>query len=153
VRTLSLPRLAAALSAGVLALALSACGSDSTTGAGSTTTSSAGSSAGASAGSGGSSALSDATGAPVTATEADFSITLSSNSLTAGTYTFTVENTGKATHSLEIEGPGLSDAASDPVQGGETTTLTVTLQKGEYEVYCPIDGHRAMGMDTTLTVS
>jgi uncharacterized cupredoxin-like copper-binding protein len=141
VRTLSLPRLAAALSAGVLALALSACGSDSTTGAGSTTTSSAGS------------ASSDATGAPVTATEADFSITLSSNSLTAGTYTFTVENTGKATHSLEIEGPGLSDAASDPVQGGETTTLTVTLQKGEYEVYCPIDGHRAMGMDTTLTVS
>jgi uncharacterized cupredoxin-like copper-binding protein len=153
VRTLSLPRLAAALSAGVLALALSACGSDSTTGAGSTTASSAGSSAGAGAGSGGSSAASDATGTPVTATEADFSITLSSNSLTAGTYTFTVENTGKATHSLEIEGPGLADAASDPVRGGETTTLTVTLQKGEYEVYCPIDGHRAMGMDTTLTVS
>jgi uncharacterized cupredoxin-like copper-binding protein len=29
----------------------------------------------------------------------------------------------------------------------------VTLQAGTYEVWCPIGNHRAMGMDTTLTVS
>jgi uncharacterized cupredoxin-like copper-binding protein len=39
------------------------------------------------------------------------------------------------------------------VQGGGSTTMTVTLQPGEYEVFCPIGNHRAMGMDTTLTVT
>jgi uncharacterized cupredoxin-like copper-binding protein len=64
-----------------------------------------------------------------------------------------VENTGKATHSLTIEGPGGMDMTSDTVQGGRSTTMTVTLQAGRYEVYCPIGNHRAMGMSTTLTVS
>jgi uncharacterized cupredoxin-like copper-binding protein len=89
----------------------------------------------------------------VTAEEGDFFITLSSDTLSAGTYTFTVQNTGKASHSLTIEGPGGVDVTSDTVQGGESTTMTVTLQAGDYEVYCPIGNHRAMGMDTTLTVS
>ncbi|SDX83807.1 Uncharacterized copper-binding protein, cupredoxin-like subfamily [Modestobacter sp. DSM 44400] len=144
-RTLSRTRLAAGLSAGVLALTLSACGSDPATDAGSST---AGDTSPAT-----SSSSSDATGTTVTAEEADFSITLSESTLPAGTYTFEVTNTGDATHSLTIEGPGGIDMTSDTVQGGESTTMTVTLQPGEYEVYCPIGNHRAMGMDTTLTVS
>jgi plastocyanin len=144
----TLPRLAAGLSAGVLAFGLVACGSDSTSGNSSSAAESSGS-----AGTSPSGSSSDATGTTVTATEADFSITLSSSTLTAGPHTFTVENTGKATHSLTIVGPGGVDVTSDTVQGGESTTLTVTLQPGEYEVYCPIGNHRAMGMDATLTVS
>jgi plastocyanin len=152
--TFSLPRLLAGLSAGVLALtALAGCGSGSTGDTGSATdTGSSSSGAAPSSESGSSSGAADATGTPVTATESDFAIDLSDRELTAGTYTFTVTNAGKATHSLEIEGPGLSDATSDTLQGGQSTTLTVTLQPGEYEVYCPIGNHRAMGMDTTLTV-
>ena len=145
---LPLHRLAAGLSAGVLALALSACGSDtgnsSSAGASSGTSSSAATAASSSAA---------ATGTTVTATEADFSIKLSQSTLPAGTYTFTVDNAGKATHSLKIQGPGGVDMTSDKVQGGASTTMTVTLQPGTYEVYCPIGNHRAMGMDTTLTVS
>jgi plastocyanin len=151
VRTPTLRRLAAGLGAGVLAFGLAACGSDAS---GDTSSSVAGSSSSGTTSAGNSSSSSaDATGATVTATEADFSITLSSSTLTAGPHTFTVENTGKATHSLTIEGPGGVDVTSDTVQGGESTTLTVTLQPGEYQVYCPIGNHRAMGMDTTLTVS
>jgi plastocyanin len=65
----------------------------------------------------------------------------------------TVRNDGSATHSLTIRGPGGVDQTSDTVQGGGSTTMTVTLQPGEYEVFCPIGNHRAMGMDTTLTVT
>jgi uncharacterized cupredoxin-like copper-binding protein len=156
VRTVFLSRLAAGLGAGVLVLGLTACGSDSTTSAGSattTTSSAAGSSASASTAATSSAGASDTAGTTVTAEEGDFFITLSSDTLSAGTYTFTVQNTGKASHSLKIEGPGGVDVTSDTVQGGESTTMTVTLQAGDYEVYCPIGNHRAMGMDTTLTVS
>ena len=150
-----LPRLAAVASTGVLALALAACGGSSTSGASSssaavssaaatTASSTAGSTAGSTA---------EATGATVTAEEADFTVTLSSSTLPAGTYTFTVRNTGKATHSLTIEGPGGVDMTSDKLQGGQSTTMTATLQPGQYQVYCPIGNHRAMGMSTTLTVS
>ena len=95
----------------------------------------------------------DTAGTPVTATESDFAISLSSSTLAPGTYTFTVENTGNAPHSLAIAGPGLAATESETVRGGETTTMTVTLQSGEYEVWCPIGNHRAMGMETTMTVS
>jgi plastocyanin len=151
VRTPTLRRLAAGLSAGVLAFGLVACGSDSST----DSSSAAGSSAAdtSSAGTASSSASIDAAAATVTANEADFSIALSSSTLTAGPYTFNVENTGKATHSLTIQGPGGVDVTSDTLQGGQTTTMTVTLQPGTYQVYCPIGNHREMGMDTTLTVS
>jgi uncharacterized cupredoxin-like copper-binding protein len=30
--------------------------------------------------------------------------------------------------------------------------MTVTLQKGTYEVYCPVDGHKERGMQTKITV-
>jgi plastocyanin len=95
----------------------------------------------------------DTAGTPVTATESDFAISLSSSTLAPGTYTFTVENTGDAPHSLAIAGPGLAPTESETVPGGGTTTLTVTLPSGEYEVWCPIGDHRAMGMETTMTVS
>ena len=31
-------------------------------------------------------------------------------------------------------------------------TLTVDLKKGNYEFYCPVDGHKAAGMKGTVTV-
>lgn len=160
--TSPLPRLAAVACAGVLAVALAACGGSSTSGASSSsaagssaaaTTAAGSTAAGTASGSTASGSTADATGATVTAEEADFTVTLSSSTLPAGTYTFTVRNTGKATHSLTIEGPGGVHMTSDKLQGGQSTTMTATLQPGQYQVYCPIGNHRAMGMDTTLTVS
>jgi plastocyanin len=95
----------------------------------------------------------DTAGTPVTATESDFTISLSSSTLTPGTYTFTVVNNGRVPHSLAIAGPGLAETRSGTIRGGESTTMTVTLQGGAYDVWCPIANHRAMGMETTVTVS
>jgi plastocyanin len=154
VRRPSPRRLAAGLTVALPAFVLAACGSDPSSDTGShaghdeaAATSSAATSAGAP------SSAADAVGTALTATEADFSITLSSGSLPAGTYTVTVRNDGSATHSLTIRGPGGVDQTSDKIQGGGSTTMPVTLQPGEYEVFCPIGNHRAMGMDTTLTVT
>jgi uncharacterized cupredoxin-like copper-binding protein len=94
----------------------------------------------------------DQVGSEVTAEESDDSLTLSERTLTAGTHTFVVRNTGSAPHALTIEGPGGVDSTSGTVQRGRSTTLTVTLQAGEYEAYCPIGDDRAKGVATTLAV-
>jgi uncharacterized cupredoxin-like copper-binding protein len=92
-------------------------------------------------------------GTAITVDEADFKINLSTMTFTPGTYTFVVKNTGHASHALEIDCPGVEDRKSDTVSPGGSTRLTVTLQKGSYELYCPVDGHKGMGMDTHITVS
>ncbi|GAB3198338.1 hypothetical protein GCM10027261_25560 [Geodermatophilus arenarius] len=89
----------------------------------------------------------------VTATEGEMYIDLSESSLTPGEYTIEVVNEGNATHDLVVERDGQDVAASDTIGPGESTTLTVTLEAGEYVFYCSIGNHRAMGMATDVTVS
>ena len=69
----------------------------------------------------------------------------------AGTVTFTVTNDGQETHALEVEGNGVEEE-TDSIAAGESGTLTVDLEPGEYEFYCPIDGHREQGMEGELVV-
>lgn len=69
----------------------------------------------------------------------------------AGALTITVRNDGQATHALEIEGQGIEER-SDDIAPGESATLSVTLKSGKYEWYCPIGGHKQLGMDGTVTV-
>jgi uncharacterized cupredoxin-like copper-binding protein len=69
----------------------------------------------------------------------------------AGTYTFRLTNDGQVEHALEIEGQGIEEE-TDVIGSGETAELTVDLAEGEYEMYCPVDGHRDMGMEGTLVV-
>jgi plastocyanin len=92
-------------------------------------------------------------GQTITATEADFSITLDKDKLSAGTYDIDIVNKGHATHDLVVEKDGKNVAKSDIVAPGKSTTLTVTLQSGDYVFYCSIGNHRAMGMETTVSVS
>jgi plastocyanin len=70
---------------------------------------------------------------------------------TAGKVTFTVTNDGQETHALEVEGNGVEEE-TDSIAAGESGTLTVDLEPGEYEFYCPIDGHREQGMEGKLVV-
>jgi len=85
--------------------------------------------------------------------EVDFKINLSMTAFKAGSYTFMVKNSGQSTHALQIDGPGVQGRTSDTVAPGASTTLTVTLQAGSYELICPIDGHKSLGMDTHITVT
>ncbi|MGW2806953.1 cupredoxin domain-containing protein [Streptomyces sp. NPDC001450] len=91
-------------------------------------------------------------GTRVTVTETDYALKLSRTSFTPGTYTFVSDNAGKVTHALSIDGPGVEDARSKDVPPGHDGTVTVTLKKGTYEVYCPIDGHKQLGMDQHIQV-
>jgi plastocyanin len=69
----------------------------------------------------------------------------------AGKVTFTVTNDGQETHALEVEGDDVEEE-TDSIAAGDSGTLTVDLEPGEYELYCPIDGHREQGMEGKLVV-
>lgn len=91
-------------------------------------------------------------GTQVTVTETEYALKLSRTSFTPGTYTFTADNAGQAAHALEVEGPGVSEAQTKTIQGGQKATVTVTLKKGSYELYCPVGGHKGLGMDQRIEV-
>jgi uncharacterized cupredoxin-like copper-binding protein len=54
-------------------------------------------------------------------------------------------------HGIAIEGNGV-DQDGTIVQPGSMATVTANLKPGKYEFYCPFDGHKAQGMEGTLTV-
>jgi plastocyanin len=69
-----------------------------------------------------------------------------------GTYTFRAVNEGETVHALEVEGMGIEEETEE-FGPGESAELTVELtEPGEYELYCPVDGHRELGMEGTVTV-
>ena len=69
----------------------------------------------------------------------------------AGKVTIVLDNPSSLPHAVEIEGNGVEEE-SDTIGEGETTEVTATVKPGEYEYYCPVDGHKAGGMKGTLTV-
>jgi uncharacterized cupredoxin-like copper-binding protein len=92
------------------------------------------------------------TGTVINVDERDFTIELSTMELAPGTYTFVATNSGQTTHGLEIEGEGLEEETAD-IAPGDSASLTVTLEAGEYELYCPVDGHKDRGMELHITVA
>lgn len=94
-----------------------------------------------------------APGAPaaVRATLSEWKVELSQGTITAGTVTFTVTNAGTIPHAFEVEGQGI-ERETGVLQPGSSTTLTLTLKPGSYEVYCPVgeDSHKKLGMETHL---
>lgn len=75
--------------------------------------------------------------------------------LHAGPTTFVVHNVGEKTHSFKIEGPGIppDTLLAKPIPPDATAELQVTLQPGEYKVFCPIGSHEGKGMVRKLTVT
>ncbi len=88
----------------------------------------------------------------VKAVETDFHIALSKHSFAPGHYTFDAENKGHVTHSLEITGPGLKHPTTKNLSPGQSANLTVTFKNGAYDVFCPVPGHKALGMNVNLKV-
>jgi uncharacterized cupredoxin-like copper-binding protein len=80
---------------------------------------------------------------------------LSPNTITlskAGTYVFKGVNDGTITHGLAVKGQGVDQKIAS-IAPGSSGTLKVTLSKaGTYEIYCPVDGHKALGMKGEVTV-
>ena len=72
-----------------------------------------------------------------------------------GAVEFDVSNVGKYPHVFTLEGKIGGKAimlSSMLVKPGESTSMTVTLPAGVYNVYCPLPGHAAKGMVGTLTI-
>ena len=83
-------------------------------------------------------------------TEREYSVHLSVRQATAGLTRLEVKNTGRVAHVLAISGAGVS-ARTKLIRPGKTAVLTVTLEHGAYSLWCPLPGHAARGMKTTLT--
>ena len=89
----------------------------------------------------------------VTVTEVEYKLTLSPTHLMPGTVTFVVVDKGKLAHSLAISGPGIKNRRlSGTVKPGASGSLTVALKAGTYTLWCPVPGHAALGMKTTVKV-
>jgi plastocyanin len=69
----------------------------------------------------------------------------------AGATTFTLTNDGQTPHALTIEQDG-SEEGTKTISPGESTSVTVELESGEYTLYCPVGNHRELGMEGTLAV-
>jgi plastocyanin len=91
------------------------------------------------------------TGTVIEVDERNFTIELSTTEFAPGTYTFVATNNGQTTHALEIEGQGLEEETED-IAPGDSASLTVTLEAGEYEFYCPVGNHKEMGMELDITL-
>ncbi len=89
----------------------------------------------------------------VIVTATDFKFAMSVKKYTAGNYTFSLKNSGKAKHALRINGPGLDKQTSAVVTAGQTTDLVVPLKKGTYTFSSPVGNDKAKGMSGTILVS
>jgi plastocyanin len=69
----------------------------------------------------------------------------------AGKVKIVLDNPSSLPHAVEVEGNGVEEE-TDTIGQDETADVTVDLKAGEYEYYCPVDGHKAAGMEGTLTV-
>lgn len=74
-------------------------------------------------------------------------------STTAGTVSLRMRNvpTSGFSHGIAVTGNGVR-RTGPIVTPGSTAKLTVKLKAGTYTFYCPVTGHRALGMRGTLTV-
>ena len=68
-----------------------------------------------------------------------------------GRVTFLMKNPQSLPHAIAVEGHGIDKDGKVARRGG-TSRVTVSLKRGRYVFYCPVDGHRRAGMRGTLIV-
>ena len=83
----------------------------------------------------------------------EWKVELSRPAIGPGPVTFVVKNTGTIPHAFEVEGKGL-EKETPQIAPGDSTTLTLDLKAGDYEVYCPVGegSHEKLGMKAKLHV-
>jgi uncharacterized cupredoxin-like copper-binding protein len=91
-------------------------------------------------------------GATVTENASDFKFSQPKATAKSGTVTVKLDNKGQTAHAISVEGNGISEKKTSTISPGQTTSLKVKLRPGKYEFYCPVDGHKQLGMKGELTV-
>ena len=130
-------RLLVALTLPVLSLALTACGG------------------GGGGGNGGGSGTPGAPAGSTPVTQMDFQFKPKAITVKAGKVVIFLVNNGPSAHDMVIaDSSGKSVARSSLVQSGDTFTFTIdNLPAGSYVFFCDVPGHRAAGMEGTLTAT
>ena len=93
-----------------------------------------------------------AAGQKVSVGEVEYKIQLPKTTFAPGKYTFEVENKGRIPHNLTIKGPGGTETTHD-ISAGSSGSVTVKLERGTYDFYCSIPGHKQQGMEQKVSVS
>jgi plastocyanin len=75
----------------------------------------------------------------------------SSLSAKPGNVTIVMDNPSDVPHAVEVEGEGVEEVGKTVGSGG-VSEVSVELQAGDYEYYCPVGNHQDAGMEGTLTV-
>jgi plastocyanin len=70
----------------------------------------------------------------------------------AGSVSIAFTNAAPLEHNLTIASSSGAVVGATPTFQGGSKTLTVNLKPGTYKFYCTVPGHRAAGMEGTLTV-
>jgi plastocyanin len=70
----------------------------------------------------------------------------------AGTVSISFSNMSPLSHNLTLESPSGTKLGATPTFKGGSQTLALSLKPGTYKFFCTVPGHRAAGMEGTLTV-
>ena len=130
------------------ALGLTACGSSSDTTSSTSTSTTAESTSTTASGGGGSGGTISIEADPSGA----LAFTSSSLSAPAGSDKVEFNNPASLGHDVVIEDSSGNEVARTDVITGSSTSTTADLKAGTYTYFCSVDGHRAAGMEGTLTV-
>jgi plastocyanin len=143
------------LAAAALALGLTACGGSSGSSSSSAPASATSSTPASTSTAASAPATSTASGSVAIAADPSGALKFTKSSLTAkaGTVTISFTNASPLAHNLTVQqGTSGSVVGATPTFMGGTKTLKLTLKAGTYTFYCSVPGHRAAGMQGTLTV-
>jgi plastocyanin len=154
-----------AIALAVGALALAGCGSSSSTTSSSSstptsaattarsaTTSSTPTTSGTAAGAAGGGASASQSLTLAANPEGQLSFDKTSLAAKAGNVAIAFTNMAPLSHNVTIENSSGQTVAATPSFQGGSKTLKLTLKAGTYKFFCSIPGHRAAGMEGTLTV-
>jgi uncharacterized cupredoxin-like copper-binding protein len=148
-------KVASLLVLGLAAVALVACGSESSSDSTATTTetnaesTAAGGAEGASGSEGGGSSV-----VKIEAAEgSDLAYTTKEATAKAGQVSIDFTNPQSLSHDVAVEdASGEEVGGTELVASGSTTATIGDLKPGKYTFYCTVPGHREAGMEGTLTV-
>lgn len=93
----------------------------------------------------------DGGGGPATWVAVDIAYEEAPEEVAAGTVDVELDNQGNIEHNVVIE--ELDDQLILDAAAGESDSGSVELEPGTYTYYCDVAGHRAAGMEGTLTVA
>jgi plastocyanin len=69
-----------------------------------------------------------------------------------GNVTIVMSNPSQLKHNISLENPDGTTTDGPEVGNGGESQVKATVAAGEYTYFCAVDGHRAAGMEGTLTV-